>query len=42
MEKRKYNQPQVETVQLLPSAVVLAGSPDGLGIGDPINGGEGG
>ena len=40
--KKVYNQPNVELVQLMPSTMILVGSPAGLGIGDPISGGEGG
>jgi len=43
MENKKYNKPVVEILQVAPSAAVLAGSnTSGLGIGDPISGGEGG
>jgi hypothetical protein len=30
MKKKIYNQPRVETMQLMPSTVVLAGSPGAL------------
>lgn len=36
MKKKIYNQPRVETMQLMPSTVVLAGSPGAL-----INSNEG-
>jgi len=29
MKKKIYNQPRVETMQLMPSTIVLAGSPGG-------------
>jgi hypothetical protein len=38
MKKKIYNQPRVETMQLMPSTVVLAGSP-GKGIGAGTGGG---
>ena len=41
-KKKNYNQPNVELVQLMPTTMILAGSQTGLGIGDPISGGEGG
>ena len=42
MEKKQYIQPIVELTQLMPSAIVLAGSA-GLHIsGDPLGSGEGG
>ena len=40
--KKVYNQPNVELAQLMPSTMILVGSPEGLGIGDPISGGTGG
>ena len=43
MKNRQYNKPVVEILQVAPSAAVLAGNnTSGLGIGDPISGGEGG
>lgn len=49
MKKKIYNQPRVETMQMVPGTVVLAGSPGkGIGAGtgngttgDIIGGGEG-
>ena len=41
--KKTYEIPSVEMTQLTMSSIVMAGSPGaGLGIGDPISGGEGG
>ena len=42
--KKTYQIPSVNAMQLMPSTVVLAGSSggSGIGIGDPISGGEGG
>lgn len=40
--KRKYEIPSVEMTQLAMSSIVMAGSATGIGIGDPISGGEGG
>ena len=42
MQNKIYSKPVVEAVQVKLSANVLAGSNPGLGIGDPISGGEGG
>ena len=42
MEKKKYSQPIVEQMQLLPGSSILVGSVPNIGIGDPISGGEGG
>lgn len=43
MKKKVYNQPRVETMQLMPSTVVLAGSSNGLPVDNtPIGNGEGG
>ena len=41
--KKTYQIPSVEMALLVPSANLLAGSgAPGIGIGDPISGGEGG
>lgn len=42
MNKKMYNKPVVEAMQLQSTANLLAGSDTGIGIGDPISGGEGG
>ena len=44
MKKKLYNQPIVELTQLMPSAIVLAGSPKGVTVDPsaPIPTGEGG
>lgn len=41
-KNQKYSKPIVEVTQLAATANLLTGSTTGLGIGDPINGGEGG
>ena len=43
--KKIYNQPNVELAQLMPTTMILAGSPGAPGLGinpTPISGGEGG
>ena len=41
--KRTYEIPSIEITQLVMSSLVMAGSGAlGIGIGDPISGGEGG
>ncbi len=41
--KKQYNQPNVEVLDLrLGNCVMVGSSAPGLGIGDPIGGGEGG
>lgn len=42
MKKKEYIKPVVELTQLIANSIILVGSPTGLGIGDPIGGGEGG
>lgn len=42
MNKKMYNKPIVEATQLKATANLLIGSNTGLGIGEPISGGEGG
>jgi hypothetical protein len=42
MRNKMYSKPIVEVAQLNATANVLTSSPTGLGIGDPISGGEGG
>lgn len=42
MQNKIYSKPVVEAVQVKLSANVLVGSGPGIGIGDPISGGEGG
>ena len=42
MKRQEYIQPAVELTQLMTNSIILAGSPTGLEIGDPISGGVGG
>jgi len=42
MKNKMYTKPIVEAMQLKATVNLLAGSEAGLGIGDPISGGEGG
>lgn len=43
MKNKVYSKPVVEAAQVKMSSLVMAGSGDpGIGIGDPISGGEGG
>jgi len=38
---KKYNQPSVESANVLFGSMVMAGSPTGIEVGDPINNGTG-
>ena len=42
MKNKIYSKPIVEATRLQATANLLVGSDTGLGIGDPISGGEGG
>ena len=42
MKRQEYIKPVVELTQLMTNSIILAGSPTGLPIGDPISGGVGG
>lgn len=42
MNNKMYSKPIVEATQLKSTANLLVGSDTGIGIGDPISGGEGG
>jgi hypothetical protein len=42
MDNKVYSKPVVEAIQVQMSSIIMVGSEKGLGIGDPISGGEGG
>ena len=36
--KKNYNQPEMQVMAMMPSAIVMAGSPSGIPVGDSLSG----